>query len=184
VLPRVSVGGVIVPPEPTATHKGFPAVLLLRNGTEVLTTPEPNPLLLCTTGVVVTVKPTPLLAIPPTVTTRLPVVAPLGTWTTMLPLLQLVGVAAVPLNLTVLVPCVLPNPVPLIVTDVPTGPALGDSLPMPSVVVKFTPLLALPPTVTTTLPVVAPFGTGTEMLVLLQLVGVAAVLLNATVLVP
>src|SRR5215471_7234791 len=132
----------------------------------------------------VTVKLTPLLAVPPTVTTTLPVVAPLGTGTTMLPLLQLVGVAAVPLKVTVLVPCVPPNPVPLMVTDVPTGPKVGDRLPMPGVTVKLTPLLAFPPTVTTTLPVVAPLGTGTAILILLQLVGVAVVPLNATVLVP
>ena len=41
---------------------------------------------------------------------------------------QLVGVAAVPLNVTVLVPCVAPKFVPVIVTDVPTGPLVGDRL--------------------------------------------------------
>jgi hypothetical protein len=35
---------------------------------------------------------------------------------------QLVGVPAVPLNFTVLVPCVAPKFVPVIVTDVATGP--------------------------------------------------------------
>jgi hypothetical protein len=45
-------------------------------------------------------------------------------------------------------------------------------------------MLATPPTVTTTLPVVAANGTGTVMLVALQLVGVASVPLNVTVLVP
>ena len=71
---------------------------------------------------VVTVKLTPLLATPPTVTTTFPVVAPVGTGTTMLVGPHLVGVAAVPLNVTVLVPCVAPNFVPVIVTDVATGP--------------------------------------------------------------
>jgi len=52
------------------------------------------------------------------------------------------------------------------------------------VTVKLTPLLATPPTVMTTLPVVAPVGTGTAMLVAPQLVGVAAVPLKVTVLVP
>src|SRR5438045_4225636 len=52
------------------------------------------------------------------------------------------------------------------------------------VTVKLTPLLATPPTVTTTLPVVAPLATGATMLVALQLVGVAATPLNFTVLVP
>ena len=41
---------------------------------------------------------------------------------------QLVGVAAVPLNVTVLVPCVAPKLVPVIVTAVPTGPLVGVRL--------------------------------------------------------
>ncbi len=49
---------------------------------------------------------------------------------------------------------------------------------------KLTPLLATPPTVTTTFPVVAPFGTGATILVALQLVTVAAVPLKVTVLAP
>lgn len=40
--------------------------------------------------------------------------------------LQLLGVAATPLNLTVLVPCALPKRWPLIVMDVPTGPDVGE----------------------------------------------------------
>ena len=86
-----------------------------------------------TTGGVVsdwTVKLTPLLATPPTVTTTLPVVAPVGTGTTMLVALQLVGVAAIPLNFTVLVPCVAPKFAPVIVTDVPTNPDVGFTLVM------------------------------------------------------
>ena len=70
-------------------------------------------------------KLTPLLAFPPTVTTTLPVVAPAGTGATMLVALQLVGVATVPLNVTVLVPCVAPKFVPVTVTEVPTAPELG-----------------------------------------------------------
>jgi hypothetical protein len=46
----------------------------------------------------------------------------------MLVALQLVGVVVVPLNLTVLVPCVAPKSVPLRVTGVFTGPELGDKL--------------------------------------------------------
>src|SRR5580765_906009 len=135
-------------------------------------------------GATVTVKLTPLLA-DPTVTTTLPVVAPVGTGATMLVADQLVGVAVVPLNFTVLVPGVAPKFVPVIVTDVPTAPVVGERLVMlGTVTVKLTPLLADPPTVTTTLPVVAPAGTGTMMLVADQLVGVAAVPLNFTVLVP
>jgi hypothetical protein len=135
----------------------------------------------------VTVKLTPLLATPPTVTTTFPVVAPVGTGTTILVALQLVGVAVVPLKLTVLPPCGAPKFVPLIVTAVPTAPELGDRLVMigvGAVTVKLAPLLATPPTVTTTFPVVAPVGTGTTMLVALQLVGVAVVQLNVTVLLP
>src|SRR5712692_6336679 len=134
-----------------------------------------------------TVKLTPLLATPPTVTTTFPVVAPAGTGATMLVPLQLVGVAAVPLNVTVLLPWVVPKFVPVIVTDVPTTPEVGFKLVMlggGGVTVKLTPLLATPPTVTTTFPVVAPLGTGATMLVPLQLDGVAAVPLNVTVLVP
>jgi hypothetical protein len=69
-----------------------------------------------------TVKLTPLLAAPPTVTTTFPVVAPLGTATAMFVALQLVGVAGVPLKATVLVPCVPPKFVPAIVTEAPTSP--------------------------------------------------------------
>jgi hypothetical protein len=75
-----------------------------------------------------TVKLTPLLATPPTATTTLPVVAPLGTTAVMLPALQLLAVAAVPLKLTVLVPCVAPKFVPAIATEVPTGPDVGFKL--------------------------------------------------------
>src|SRR5256885_931499 len=135
-----------------------------------------------------TVKVTPLLATPPTVTTTLPVLAPLGTGATMLVALQLVGVAATPLNFTVLVPCVAQKFAPLMVMEVPTRPEVGFKVLMlgPGVVVtvKLTALLATPPTVTTTLPVVAPVGTGATMLVALQLVGVAATPLNLIELVP
>lgn len=104
----------------------------------------------------------------------------------MLVVLQLVGVATAPLNVTVLVPCEAPKFAPATVTEVPTGPDVGLKLVMlgGTRTVKETPLLASPPTVTTTLPVVAPLGTGTAMLVELQLEGAAAVPLNVTVLVP
>jgi hypothetical protein len=73
------------------------------------------------------------------------------------------------------------------VTEVPTGPEVGDRLVIVgngTVTVKLTPLLACPPTATTTFPVVAPLGTGAAMLVALQLAGVAAVPLKVMVLVP
>jgi hypothetical protein len=102
----------------------------------------------------------------------------------MLVVLQLVGAPEVPLNFTVLVPCGELKFSPLIVIDVPTGPEVGDRVAMLGKTVNETPGLAIPLTVTTTLPVVAPLGTGTAMLVALQLVGVAVVPLNVTVLVP
>jgi hypothetical protein len=46
----------------------------------------------------------------------------------MLVALQLDGVVAVPLNLTVLVPCVAPKFAPAMVTDVPTAPEVGVRL--------------------------------------------------------
>jgi hypothetical protein len=129
----------------------------------------------------------PLLGTPLTVTTTLPVVAPGGTGTAIDVALQLVGVALVPLNATELVPWVEPKFFPVIVTDVPAGPDGGDRLVMtgPEVfTVKDTPLLACPPTVTTTFPVVAPLGTGTTIEVALQPVGVALVPLKEIVLAP
>ena len=78
-------------------------------------------------GVGSTVNDTPLLALFETVTTTLPVVAPVGIVTTMLVELQLVAVAVVPLNLTVLEPWEFPKPEPAIVTLAPTAPLLGVS---------------------------------------------------------
>src|ERR1017187_8392598 len=139
-------------------------------------------------GATVTVNGEPLLANPPTVTTTLPVVAPPGTLTVMLLALQAAAAAAVvPLNVTVLLPWLAPKFVPVMVTAVPTGPEVGDRLVMPGATVTVTgePLLANPPTVTTTLPVVAPPGTLTVMLLALQAAAAAAVVpLNVTVLLP
>jgi hypothetical protein len=124
------------------------------------------------------------------VTTTFPVVAPLGTGTAMLVALQLVGEPATPLNVTVLVPCVVPKFVPVITTDVPIGPDVGFRLVIVGVVgagvvtVKLIPLLGTPPTFTTTFPGVAPAGTDVVMLVALQLGAGVVVPLNATVLVP
>jgi hypothetical protein len=139
-------------------------------------------------GADTTVKLTPALFTPLAFTTTLPVVAPVGTVATIDVALQLpIAVAAVPLNLTVLVPWVEPKFVPVIVTDAPTAPDVGDRLVMlgAATTVNETPLLALLPTVTTTLPVVAPVGTVATIEVVLQLpIVVAAVPLNFTVLVP
>ncbi len=78
----------------------------------------------------VTVNATPVLGAPATVTTTFPDVAPFGTAATMLVPLHELGTAAVPLNVTVLAPCVAPKFVPVIVTAVPTIPEVGDRLVM------------------------------------------------------
>src|SRR5207245_2665872 len=167
---------------PCVAPKFAPAIV-----TEAPTNPDVGFRLVMLGPAAVTVKLTPLLATPPTVTTTLPVVAPAGTGATMLVALQLVAAATVPLNFTVLVPCVAPKFAPAIVTEAPTNPDVGFKLVMlgpAAVTVKLTPLLATPPTVTTTLPVVAPAGTGATMLVALQFVAAATVPLNFNVLVP
>jgi len=81
-------------------------------------------------GAGTTVKLIPLLEFPETLTTTLPVVAPEGTVTTIVVEFQLVAVAVVPLNLTVLLPWLDPKFVPVIVTDAPTAPEVGDRLVM------------------------------------------------------
>jgi len=75
--------------------------------------------------VLVTVNDMPLLATLPTVTTTFPVVAPDGTGTRMLVADQFVGVAATPLNVTLLVPFVVPKFDPVIVTLAPAAPVVG-----------------------------------------------------------
>ncbi len=98
--------------------------------TEVPTTPEAGDKLVML-GAATTVKDIPLLPTPLSATTTLPVVAPVGTVATIELALQLViDVAAVPLNFTVLVPCVEPKFDPAIVTKAPTAPVVGDRLVM------------------------------------------------------
>jgi hypothetical protein len=101
----------------------------------------------------------------------------------MLVALQLVGVAVLPLNFTVLAPFAAPKLAPAMVTAVPTAAETGFKLLIRGdcSTVKATPALATPPAVTTTFPLVAAAGTGTTILIALQLVGVAAVPLNVTV---
>jgi len=115
----------------------------------------------------------PLLGCPFTVTTTLPVVTPAGAGVTIMVLLQLVGLAAAPLNEIVLFPCVAPKLVPVMVTAVPCGPALGARLLIAGgawdVTVKESVLLVCPSAVTVTLPDVAPDGTNTRMSLSTQL---------------
>jgi len=59
---------------------------------------------------------------------QLTVVAPLGTAAVILDALQPVGVAAIPLNVTLLVPCTAPKFAPMIVTGVPMTPDVGLKL--------------------------------------------------------
>jgi hypothetical protein len=68
-----------------------------------------------------------LLATPPTVICTGPLITVGGTLATIWVSVQLtIEVAVVPLNVTLLVPCVAPNPVPVMVTCVPVGPDVGD----------------------------------------------------------
>jgi hypothetical protein len=119
-----------------------------------------------------------------TMTWDVPGLSELGTEATIWLALQLEAVAGTPLNVTVLVPWVAPKFAPLIVTREPVVPDAGDRLVMIGfeLTVKLSPLLTTPDSVITTLPVVAPVGTGTTMLVEPQLEGVASVPLNVTVL--
>jgi hypothetical protein len=133
---------------------------------------------------VTTTKLNPLLATPPTVTTTLPVAAPAGTGTMIELVPQVVGVAAVPLKVTVLVPWLDPKLFPFMFTEVPPAPLVGDRLVMFGTTMKFSPLLEVPLTVTTKLPLVAPEGTVVTIDVGLQPVAVTAVPLKVTVLAP
>jgi hypothetical protein len=109
----------------------------------------------------VTVKGVPLLATPPTLTTMLPVPGkvPLGISTVIPVSLQLVGVSAAPLNVTTLFPWTPPNPIPVMWTGVPGGPAMGDiPLTLKRATLNATLLLATPFTVTPSVPLEAPLG--------------------------
>lgn len=83
----------------------------------------------------------------------------------------------------------VPKFAPVIITRLPAGPEFGLRLAMfggGAVTVNETLLLVKPRAVvvTITLPVAAPAGTGTTMLVSLQLVGAPAVPLKVIMLVP
>lgn len=89
----------------------------------------------------------------------------LGTIATMLVLLQLVTTAVDEPNITELVPWLEPKFNPVMVTELPAGPDVGDMLLMLGATKKKTPLLERPRAVTTTLPLVALFGTSVAILV-------------------
>jgi hypothetical protein len=124
--------------EPWLDPKFVPVIV-----TGVPTAPEVGERLVML-GADTTVKLDPLLFTPLANTTTFPVVAPLGTVVAMLVALQLVTVPAVPLNFTVLEPWLDPKFVPVIVTDAPTAPVVGERLVMlgADTTVKLIPLLA------------------------------------------
>ncbi len=97
-------------------------------------------------GAGTTVKLDPLLATPLAFTTTFPVVAPLGTVVVILVALQVPTVAAVPLNVTVPLPCEEPKFDPVMVTAAPTAPVVIDKLEMlgAGTTVKLEPLLSTP----------------------------------------
>ncbi len=103
-----------------------------------------------------------LVAVPPDVVTAIvPVTAPVGTVAvTLVDETTLNVVAVVPSNLTAVAPVKF---VPVIVTDVPTGPEVGENdviVGAAAVTVNVPELVADPPgVVTVILPVVAPVGT-------------------------
>ena len=79
-------------------------------------------------GAGTTVNATALLAIPPTVTTTLPVDAPVGTTAAIeLELQDVILEADTPLNLTELAPWEVPKFLPVMVTVAPTAPLFGES---------------------------------------------------------
>ena len=121
---------------------------------------------------------------PLTVTTTGPVVADEGTGAVMLPAAQLVTLAVVPLKETEFEPWLVPKPDPEIVIEVPAVAEDGDKPLITGVTVKFTLLLCVPLTVTTTGPVVAFVGTVAAIVPVFQLVTVAVTPLNVTVLDP
>ena len=79
-------------------------------------------------GAAVTVNRTPLLATPLTVTTTLPVVAPVGTLAVMLVELIVLMVALVPLKVTLALVALVPKLLPAITIEEPTAPVLGVRL--------------------------------------------------------
>jgi hypothetical protein len=132
-------------------------------------------------GAGTTVKVFPLLALPATVTTTLPVVAPAGTFTMRMVAVALVTVAPVPLKFTRFDAGVVEKFVPVILTGAPMAPDVGERLAIVGNTVKLNPLVFTPLANTTTFPVVAPVGTVTPMLVAVQLFTVAAFPLKLTV---
>jgi hypothetical protein len=122
-----------------------------------------------------------------TVTTTGPVVARLGTGTTRVLVVQLLGCARVPLNVILLwqprpLPLLVPKPDPVTVTAALVTPEVGETLVITGVTSNTIAKLGTPSTVTITFPVEPVGGTDTVMLVSLHAVAVAAAPLKVTVL--
>jgi hypothetical protein len=153
-------------------------VTAVPTGPEVGVKPEMIGLVIVNAGV---------LAIPPGVVTPMgPVVAPVGAVAVIWVSELTVNFAAVPLNLTAVVPM---NPDPVIVTTVPTGPADGVSPEIAgtgdAVTVKADALAAAPPAFLTLIsPVVAREGTVAVIWVSELTVNFAVMPLNVTVVAP
>jgi len=126
-----------------------------------------------------TVKAVALVAVPlGVVTVSGPVDALAGTVAVICVLVSTWKLAAVPLNRTAVAP---PSAVPVIVTLVPTAPALGARLAIAGLTVKDAPLAAEPAGVVTPIfPVVAPAGTVAVILVGVTAPTAAGVPLNVT----
>ena len=137
----------------------------------------------------VTVKFVPLVSVPEGVVTEIfPVFAPEGTVAVIFVSELTMNVAVVPLNFTLFAPV---NPVPLIVTEVPTGPLFGEkdvifgAAPAPLVTVNCVALVAKPSGVTTLIrPVVAPGGTVAVIFTSESTLNVAGVPANFTLVAP
>src|SRR5271166_2564746 len=76
----------------------------------------------------ITVNVTPLLVIPSSVSVTGPLVAFVGTVTVTAVSLHVLTFAVVPLNLTMLLAWLVPNPMPFSVTEAPTSAAGGERL--------------------------------------------------------
>ena len=137
----------------------------------------------------VTVKFVPLVSVPEGVVTEIfPVFAPEGTVAVIFVSELTMNVAVVPLNFTAVAP---ENPVPLIVTEVPTGPLFGEkdvifgAVPAPPVTVNCVALVAKPSGVTTLIrPVFAPEGTVAVIFTSESTVNAAGVPANFTLVAP
>jgi hypothetical protein len=128
----VTVTDGLVPEYRTSTAMKLPAPFAAGNASDADAVVPASTLRRCCSVITVvaptTVNPTPLLVTPPTVTVTGPLVAPPGTVATIRVALQLIVVAAVPLNRTVLLPAVAPKFAPSIVTAVPGPPDAGNTL--------------------------------------------------------